>query len=229
MDYQGNYFPNEQDENESKVYRTVKGIFKWTMYGISFVIYGIILFLMFINRDSKILEKNCFADLNEFKNTDPDDIELFDINTRIFMNNDGSLQVHNVDYSNEYGILEIGVKFNAKKITNGIYDDSLKFILKDSNGNNYELVNKVSDSGGRYGFERLTFKGVTLPLDSNDLRFNNALYGASKPALTVNNAEVLRDKTSFTLYVFKTANDELIHEFVIYDISVTFNHTEYND
>ena len=229
MDYQGNYFPEEQDENESKIYRTVKGIFKWTMYGISFVVYGIILFLIFINRDSKILETNYMAELDEVNAVDTDDIELYRMNTKIFMNDDGSLQLHNVDYSDEYGILELGIKFNAKKLTDGVYEDSLIYVLEDSNGNKYEEVNSVSDRGGRYGFERVCFRGVKISLDSNDLRFNNTLYGAVKPALTVSNAEIIRDKTKFTLSVYHASDNELIFKFDLYDNSVTFHHTEYED
>ncbi len=229
MDYQGNYFPEEQDENESKTYRVVKGIFKWTLYGISFVIYGIVLFLMFINRDSKILEKNYMGELAVFEGVDTDDLELYRINTRIFMNDDGSLQLHNVDYSDEYNVIELGIKFNAKKLTDEKYTDSLDYVLEDSNGNNYKMVNIVTDSGGRYGYARVCFEGPKINLDSNDLRFNNRLYGSAKPAFFIADTEIIRDKTKFTLSVYRKSDNELIYKFDLYDTSTTFNHTDYND
>ena len=229
MDYQGNYFPEEHDENESKIYKTVKGIFKWTMYGISFVIYGIIIFLIFINRDSKILEKNYLHTIESVNVQDTDEIEIYRINTPIFMNEDGSLQIHNVDYVEEYGIIEIGIKHNAKKLTDSEYDDTLEYLLQDSNGNTYSIVNVETDRGGRYAFARVCFQNINLSLDSNDLRFNNKLYGAAKPAVLNVNTEIVRDKTKYTLSIYRKKDNELIYTFDLYNNSVTFQHVEYND
>ena len=164
MDYQGKYFPDERDENESKIYRTVKGIFKWTMYGISFLIYAIIFYILISNRDSKILEKNYFAELLPSE-TQKESLELYRINTRIFMNDDGSLQILDADYSDEHNIIEIGVKYNAKKLTNGSTDNALAYKLYDKDGNVYTLSKTVFDDHGRYGFAKLCFTGIDIDLD----------------------------------------------------------------
>ena len=58
MDYQGNYFPDDHDENESVIYRRVKKFFKKLMYGTSVLVYIFIFYMIFRNGDSKILEKN---------------------------------------------------------------------------------------------------------------------------------------------------------------------------
>ncbi len=225
MDYQGNYFPEERDENESKIYRTVKGIFKWTMYGISFILYAIIIYLMFANRDSKILERNYM--LNDVSNAD--ETQIYQINTRVFMNEDGSLQLYNVNYYEEYNYAEIGVKFNAKKLTDGDYDDCIDYVLSDSNGNTYDLVNKVTDKGGRYGFARICFEDFKIDLNSNDLRYNHALEGSVRPAVTEDKQNYERTETTYELSVYRKSDGELLYKFRLYDNSVTFNSTEYND
>lgn len=225
MDYQGNYFPEEHDENESKVYRTVKGFFKWTMYGISFVIYAIIIFLMISNSESNILENNyMLGDINT-----TDDIQLYRINTKLFMNDDGSMQVYNVDYSEEYSMIEIGVKFNAKKHTDNDRGDCLDYVLSDSNGKSYKLTNIVSDSGGRYGYSRICFSGISIDLDSNDLRYNTALDAAFAPAFPSEEQNFSRSDVCYTLSIYRKTDNKLLHEFRIYDNTVTFNKTDYNN
>ena len=226
MDYQGNYFPDEHDENESKIYRTVKGIFKWTMYGISFVLYAIVIFLMITNRDRKILERNYML-----QNTDIEtqDVLMYKINTRIFMNDDGSLTVYNVDYAPEHKLVEIGIKYNAKKLTNGDYGDCLDYILEDSNGNKYKLVNKELDNGGRYGFSRICFEGLDIDLSSNDLRFNEYLYGSVRPAISKSDVFLNRTDISYSLSVVRKTDGELLYKFNLYDNSTTFSTTEYDE
>jgi len=216
MDYQGNYFPEEQDEKASKTYRTIKGIFKWTMYGISFLLYGALFVIIFINRDSKILETNYMSSFISVESIDTDDIELFRINAKEFMNDDGSLQLYNVDYSDEYNFIEMGVKFNANKLTDGDNGDCLDYELIDSDGNNYELVNRITDDGGRYGFSRLCFSGIDIDLDSNDLRYEN-------------NPEKERTDVTYTLIITHRDDKKEIHRFLVYDNSVTFMETDYEN
>lgn len=225
MDYQGNYFPEEQDENESKIYRTVKNIFKWTMYGISFVIYAFIIYMMIVNRDSKILKRNYMLD--ETINTDQ--VLLYRINTRVFMNDDGSMQTYNVDYSPEHKLIEIGLKYNARKLTDNERGDCLTYVLSDKNGNTYELVNTITDSSGRYGFSRLTFKSIEIDLDSNDLRYNQFLKASVRPAIQTSKDEFVRSEDEIYLSVYRKSDNELLHKFTIYDNSVTFNKTDYNE
>ncbi len=216
MDYQGNYFPEDHDERESKIYRVVKGIFKWTMYGISFLIYGIIFVTLFLNRDSKILEKNYLTEISGFENIDTENIQLYKINARIFMNEDGSLELSNINYSQDYGTIEIGVKFNGKKLTNGDKGDCLNYRLYDSNGTEYELAYLKSDSRGRYGFSRVCFQGLNIDLDSNDIRYD---VDSEKP----------RTNVLYKLDVTRKSDGELLYSFDLYDNKATFSKTDYND
>ncbi len=229
MDYQGNYFPEEQDENESKVYRNVKRIFKWSMYGISFVIYAVLMFILFVNRDSDILETNYMTELSTMTEVNSDDIELYRINTKVFMNELGSLQIFNVDYAPEYGLIEIGVKFNAKKLTNEDYGDCLEYVLSDNKGNTYKLVNKVIDSGGRYGFSRVCFEGINLDFKSNDLRYNEALIYGATPALTTPSDLWERSDAKYSFAIYRKADGELLYDFLLYDNTTVFNSTDYED
>ncbi len=217
MDYQGNYFPDEHDENESKIYRFIKGSIKWTMYGISFLLYIIIFFVIVTNRDSYILEKNYMSELPAFKGIKTEDIELYRINTRVFMNDDGSLQLHNIDYSQEKGIMEIGIKYNANKdtVTKGERGDAIEYVLTDSNGNRYARVKHVVDSAGRYGFARICFEGIEINLDENDLRQEgDNPFGKG---------------TLYQLTLYRKSDGYKLHTFNIYDNTVTFYSTEYND
>ncbi len=215
MDYKGNYFPEEEDENASKTYRVVKGIFKWTMYGISFLLYALIFVLIFINRDSKILEKNYMADLDQLNEVDVEAIEMYELHTKVFMNEDGSIQVYDVNYAEDYGMLEIGVKFNAKKHTNGDRGNCLNYTLTDSDGKTYELVNSVFDEGGRYGFARICFSSLKIDLNSNDQRYEDK----TKP----------RTDTSYKLTVSRKNDGAILYEFNIYDNTTPFSSTDYED
>lgn len=216
MDYQGNYFPKDRDENESKTYKTIKGIIKWTMYGISFIIYALIFYILIVNRDSDILEKNHIKSvIGDHINTDTS--TLYQINTRIFMNDDGSLQTINVNYSDEYEFLEIGIKYNARKLTDGYSKDSLSYILYDSEGNVYPLVKIVEDHSRRYGFSRLCFSNVNFDLDSNDLR-----YDVEKP-------EGNRTGISYYLDIVRKSDNNKLFTFEIYNNATTFSKTEYNN
>ena len=227
MDYQGNYFPDEHDENESITYRRVKGFFKWTMYGISFLIYAIIFITLIVNRDSKILKKNYWASLPGNEEINTKTVEMYHINTKDFMEQLGTLQLHNVDYAPEHKYLEIGVKFNAKKLTDGDYINDTTYVLTDSEGNTYKVDNLIREGRGRYGFARICFSGVTLDLDSNDLNYNLALTGSIRPAIPDNSIKKERSDIKFTLSVYRISDGELLYDFDVYDNSVSYTKTEY--
>ena len=227
MDYQGNYFPDEHDENESVTYRRVKGFFKWTLYGISFLIYAIVIVTLILNRDNKILKKNYWATLHADEEINLKTVEMYHINTKDFMEEYGTLQLHNVDYTPEYGYLEIGVKFNAKKLTSGDYTENVTYVLTDNNGNTYVAKNIVKDGRGRYGFARICFSDVKLDLDSNDLNYNMALIGSILPALPDDSINKERSDVRYTLSVYRISDGELLYDFDVYDNSVTYTKTEY--
>ena len=243
MDYQGNYFPDDEDERESKTYKRVKGVFKWTMYGLSFVVYALLFYFLFVNRDRAVLEKNYMTEVSGYTQYSEQEIELLRINPREFMNYDGSLQVYNVDYAEALGLLELGLKFNANKLTGGDKGDVIDFVFSDSEGNEYPLAAKHTDSGGRYGFARVCFSGVKLDLDSNDLQTDKTVDSMANE-LSIDDPDefeeaynrLKRDFTpksdvTYTLSVYFRREDgerTLLHEFVIYDNSVVYYATDYN-
>ncbi len=230
MDYQGNYFPEDRDERESKTYRTIKGIFKWTMYGISFFIYALVFFLLFVNRDSNILEKNYMGEISQLESVDEESIKLYRIHCATFMNEEGSLQIFNVDYAEKYGILELGIKFNPKNLVSSDqqdyfenqvkkmedYDGFIEYRLTDSEGNEYPIVNKVTDKHGRYGFARLCFSGLDIDLDANDLRYDKE-------------SNVNRTNVTYYLTITRCVDNEELFVFEVYNNKITFSGTDYED
>ena len=230
MDYQGNYFPDDIDERESKTYKVVKGIFKWTMYAISFVIYIIVFIILIMNRDSKILEKNYMTDISQLESVEEDSIKLYRIHCPTFMNDKGSLQIFNVDYADDYGIIEMGIKFNPKNLitesqqeyfNNEVknmedYDGFIEYRLTDSEGNEYPIVNKITDKHGRYGFARICFSGLDIDLDSNDLRYEKE-------------SNVNRTNVTYHLTITRTVDNEELFVFNVYNNEITFSSTEYED
>lgn len=218
MDYQGNNFPEERDERESKTYRTVKGIFKWTMYGISFLVYAIIFYLLFANRDSKILDRMYFTEeAREIAASESGEFEVYRINSADFMNYYGTLQLYSNYYAEDAKVLEIGLKYNAKELADG-KTDSFYYTLTDSDGNEYECTNIVTDSHGRYGFARVCFSGVDLKLDLNDLRYK-ADADENKSGSRVN-----------TIWYFKIKridDGSEVGSFAVYKNSTVFSKVDY--
>lgn len=166
MDYQGNYFPEEHDERESKTYRVVKGVFKWTMYGLSFIVYAIIFFMIFSSCDSKIISRNYYG--NYVENFDAGSDTLYRLNTEEFMNYDGSVQLSDIDCSEKYGFLEVGVKLNARKQLDGDKDEPFEAVLTDNFGNTFALAGVQRDTNLRYSFARFTFADVQLDFSEHE-------------------------------------------------------------
>ncbi len=243
MDYQGNYFPEDEDERSSVTYKRVKGVFKWAMYGISFVVYALLFYLIFVNRDRPLLEKNYMHAVDGYTDVDFSAAELLRINPREFMNEDGSLQVYNVDYAPEAGLLELGVRFNANKITGGDKGDVLEYRLEDSDGNVYKAVHKVTDSGGRDWCARVCFEGLKIDLSSNDLEIEKLLSAQAREATKedprdyreyleqLKSGYARASDRKYTLKVYFASEDnekQPIHEFIIYDNQAVFYKTDYN-
>ncbi|MBR5746522.1 MAG: hypothetical protein IKX92_04600 [Clostridia bacterium] len=242
MDYQGNYFPEDEDERSSVTYKRVKGVIKWTMYGISFVVYALLFYFIFVNRDRALLEENYMHTVPGYTDMNVAEISLLRINPREFMNDDGSLQVYNVDYAPDRGLIEMGIRFNANKLTDGERGDVLEYRLEDSDGNEYKLVNKKTDSGGRYGFARICFEGLSIDLSSNDLEVEKLLSPDAKEAADGDSRsyreyldDMVKDyprntycKYTLSVYYVRESEKVLLHTFMIYDNQAVFYKTDYN-
>ncbi|MDD4422424.1 MAG: hypothetical protein PHD46_05255 [Eubacteriales bacterium] len=170
MDFNKNY--DETDEElyprESKTHRTVRYIFRYTLYGISFLIWGIIMYLLFSTKEPGMFDDMIFtSETHAAAKKDPDAFTVYNIQPRTDMNYFGSIQLHNIYYADTVDQIEIGVMFNLDKITGGKTENALVYILKDSKNNYYDMVNLVSDSNSRYGYLRVCFENVSIDLEKN--------------------------------------------------------------
>ena len=64
MDYEGKYFPDEDDGRQSKTGKTVKKIFKYLIYGISFLVYAILIYRIIATSDLDLVEQMIFTSGN---------------------------------------------------------------------------------------------------------------------------------------------------------------------
>ena len=220
MDYQGDYFPEDRDERESNVYRIVKNVFKWSMYACSLVVWVLVIYFIIVNGDKDIVKENHITDISGYENLDTDKLLLYRVNPRVFMDEEASLQVYNVDYAPDFGLLEMGVRFNSTKLTDGDNGDVLRYVLSDSDGNVYEMINKITQKSGRNGYARICFSGVNIDLNSNDLKYAGE------------NGEPRTD-TVYTLSVLfkpQDAEEETeLYLFTIYNNNTVFYETDYNE
>ncbi|MBO4452551.1 MAG: hypothetical protein J5793_01320 [Clostridia bacterium] len=223
MDYQGDYFPEERDERESKSYRIIKNIFKWTMYGCSLIVWILVIYFIIINGDKDIIKKNYMTDISGYGDIDTESVKIYRINPSVFMNEDASMQVYNVDYAPEYGLLEMGIRFNATKLTDGNNGDVLSYVLRDSEGNEYALVNRICEKNGRNGFARICFAGLEIDLESNIYKLRNKADENGDIPLPVSDV-------TYTLSVYydpENAGSEPLFVFTIYNNDTVVNTGEY--
>jgi hypothetical protein len=173
MDYKGYNDIDEEELDPNNPWDTasvkrVKRIFKILFYSISFIIYAALFFVIFTSCDPGMFDKMFFTEkTRSMAQQSPDTFKVYKVQTKDFMNYDGSVELANIYYAKDSEELEVGVKFNLKKLTNGKIEDALIFILKDSNGNYYTTVNEVYDSNRKYGYARVTFSSVKLDLQQN--------------------------------------------------------------
>ncbi len=167
MDYEGNYFPEDEEENTSKKGRVIKKILRYALYSLVAIVYIAVFAVILNNCEPKMYEKYVFSPAaNELYNADPDGFEFYEMFPTKFMNYDGSVQIAGVGYAKTAGELEIGIKYN-KRLENKETGFKPSFVLTDTNGNSYEICNVVTDSQGRYNYVRISFKGVELPIEDN--------------------------------------------------------------
>lgn len=170
MDF--NNYDNDTEEelypHESKTHKRIKYTFRYLLYGISFIIWGGIFFLIFSTNDPGMFNDMYFtSEAHAIAESNPDSFTVYNIQPTVDMNKLGTIQLDNIYYADTVDELEIGVMFNLDKITGGKLDDALVFLLTDSDGNYYKAVNLVTDSNQRYGYARVCFDKVALDVESN--------------------------------------------------------------
>ena len=167
MDYEGNYFPDEEEKELPRSKRIRKKIVKYTFYSFIIFVYLVAFWFIFTNCDADIFEQYVFSpSAREMYEKDPDSFKVYEIFPPTWMNFDGSVQISGTAYAEKAEELEFCVKFNKNLLVNE-KGEKPEFSLVDTDGNVYKLCNTIEDNEGRYRFLRLSFSGVKLDLDAN--------------------------------------------------------------
>ncbi len=165
MDYEGKYFPDEDDIELSKGKKLRKKIVKYSFYGIVAVVYIVSMIVLFSNCEPDMYKEVTFSkEAIMIYDKAPDKFEVYRIFPKEFMNYDGSVQLDTVAYTPTANEMEFGVKFN-KKLING--EKKPSFTLVDTNGNTYTAIVTKEDRSGRYIYYRISFTNVKLNLEDN--------------------------------------------------------------
>ena len=168
MDYRGDYFADDENEGLSKKAIKRKKIRRIIFYGLVFIIY-LIVFIRFARSCDADLINNVYLS-SEARQAYRSGAELtvYRVNTKEFMNYDGTLQLKNVVYAESANEMEIGVKYREKDGTPE-NEFTLSYSLDDNLGNRYEICGRVSKKKNGYVYERISFKRVKIDLEYNYL------------------------------------------------------------
>ncbi|MBQ4648363.1 MAG: hypothetical protein IJB76_04295 [Clostridia bacterium] len=165
MDYEGKYFPDEDEEELSESRKKRKKVIKYSFYGLVALVYIVAFSVLFSNCEPNSYKELKFsAEAQTLYRQSPEDFTVYEMYPSIFMNYDGSVQIAGVFYSPTAKELEIGFKYNKKLVTD---KGEPKFSLIDTNGNSYEMSVNSTDKSGRYLYARISYKGVELNLNEN--------------------------------------------------------------
>lgn len=252
MDYEGKFFPDEPNENESKKVRITKKIFKYLFYGAVAAVYIACFAALLSGCESKLWKKVSLSDeANEVYLADKKGFELYKINPADFMNYDGSIEIAGVVYSPTVNEFELGIKFNKKLATvssdsadadvsseNEYTDFPFEYTISDNAGNTYTLSARESDSKGRYRYERLRFDGIKIDLDNNsyvNYKYNSSIESdTSEPLVFGDNTSNFYESTDpeenfkLTLKIYNPVTDTT-SEFVVYTDNTVTRLTEFKD
>lgn len=166
MDYEGNYFPDEEDERSSKAAKRVKKALHYSFYALVAIVYVVVLAVLLNNCEPDVYKDYAFSPgANELYEADPQGFEVYEL-PKVLMSYDGAVQIAGVAYSPTAAELELGIKYNRS--LKGEKDGAPpRFELKDTDGRVYPVCNTESGKKGRYCYLRLSFSGVRLKLDEN--------------------------------------------------------------
>jgi hypothetical protein len=221
MDYKGY---NDRDEEEldpnnpwqTETTKKVKRIFKIILYSISFIVYTVVFFVIFSSCNPGMFDKMFFSEhARQQAQQNPGSFMVYKLQPRDFMNYDGSIELANMYYAKNAEELEIGVKYNLKKITDGRVEGALVFVLEDSNGNYYTTVNEVYDSNRKYGYARVTFGSVKLTLPENAYyKYTESYdylkeYNAKSNTSSTNSENEENNGVTYHLYIY--SYDKLVN------------------
>lgn len=179
MDFEGKHFPDEEDVNKpepSKASKIIKRTFKWLFFGIVVFVWILTLASIILRSDNKLVDTPVLSAQARAEYTlNKDEFSLWRVFTQKYMDYSGTVQLKKNVYCATANELEIGVRVSAK-LTDGNVNEKLFYVLKDSKGNQYPVVNRTGNTkdiqlGGivqfQYIFERISFGDIYLSLDDN--------------------------------------------------------------
>ena len=143
----------------SEGYRVVKGIFKGVLYGASALVWILVLYVLISTRESKLMDRMRFTSETQALAED-ESFRVYKLNGA-YMSYRASIELGDVFYAKETEELELSVKYN-KQLTDG--EDGVLYVLTDQDGNEYPIVSLETDEIGRYGYARICFDEVVLPI-----------------------------------------------------------------
>lgn len=170
MDF--NNYDNDTEEelypHQSKTTKRIKYTFRYILYGLSLIVWVAIMYAVFSTNDPGMFDEMYFSESARAEAAkNPEAFTVYQVSPVDYMNELGTVQIKNIYYAADAEELEVGVQFNLNKISGGKLDNSLVYILTDSEGNYYKAVNIETDSNRRYGYARVSFAGVKLSLKEN--------------------------------------------------------------
>ena len=167
MDYEGNFFPDEEEKELPRRKKIRKRIIRYSLYGLVIFVYLVAFWVIFTNCEPDTYKDYVFSPAAvKLYEEDPEGFMVYEIFPTVFMNFDGSVQVSGVAYASNAKELELGIKYNKNLLVNE-KGELPEFSIVDTDGKVYRVCNKIEDDKGRYHYLRLSFADVNLDLDSN--------------------------------------------------------------
>ncbi len=166
MSFSDQDFDEVRDERESKSFRIVKNTFKGLLFGASALVWILIFVVIFTTRESDLLEEMIFTEATQKIANSTEEYQVDQIIVSDFQNerSDKIIKIssNTCYYARETGELELGIQYN-KQLTDSDTTDSIRFVLKDQDGNEYPVLQVEEDAIGRFGYVRVCFGGLKIP------------------------------------------------------------------
>lgn len=231
MDYKGDYFPEEETlDAEWTPQRIVKAVFKGILYFFVMLVYLFFCFRFYVSCEPSMVEETVLSEqARETYRADPKDFPMYGIDTTN-INTNGTLLLRRIVYADKVNELEFGVRYVQDKLIEGGVKEPLRFVLRDSKGNEYTLVNRESFTRFTYVYERVCFSGVDINVLENKY-FAPAESEESKvPSFDLTTSEdefetELKKGTVYKVQVYY--GDSLIQEFEFYNNLSPMSETVY--
>lgn len=206
MDYEGNYFPDDEEEI-SKSKKITKKVLRYSLLGLVAAVYIVVFAVLLNNCEPDMYESFVFSpEANKLYGESPDEFEVYELFPTTFMNYDGSVQISGVGYACTASELEIGIKYNKRLES----DTFPRFELTDTDGNVYDFVTTATDKQGRYNYVRLSFKDVALPLEEN-------VYINPEVSAAVEGEGEMYETFGYTLKIYTSEDEETPETILIFN------------